>query len=106
MKKKINLNTKSNSDTEILIELFSLLNVKCFDYLNGIFALIIFDKISNKIYCARDRLGVKPLYYYNDGDNIYYFSKNKKFKKIIKNLKINDEIIKYYLITGYYVFQN
>ena len=56
LKKKFNLVTKSNSDTEILIELFSLLNVKCFDYLNGIFALIIFDKINNKIYCARDRL--------------------------------------------------
>ena len=58
LKRKFNLNTKSNSDTEILIEMFSLLNVKCFDYLNGIFALIIFDKVSNKIYCVRDRLGL------------------------------------------------
>ena len=102
--KKFNLVTKSNSDTEILIELFSLLNVKCFDYLNGIFALIIFDKINNKIYCTRDRLGVKPLYYHNDGNNLYFCSEIKAFKKIINNLKIDEEIIKFYLTTGYYDF--
>ena len=40
--KKYNINTKSNTDTEVLIELFSKLGVDCFNLLNGIFAFIIF----------------------------------------------------------------
>ena len=61
----------SNTDTEVLIELFSKFGTDCFKLLKGIFAFIIFDNVKKKVYCARDRLGVKPLYYIknNNVDN-------------------------------------
>ncbi len=54
---------RGTSDTEVLINLFALLGAKCFQLLNGIFALAIYDRIEKKMYLARDRFGVKPLFY-------------------------------------------
>ena len=84
LKKKFNLITRSNSDTEILIELFAKLNLDCLKHLNGIFAFIIFDNLEKKVYCARDRLGVKPLYYLNKGNAFYFCSEIKGLLNISK----------------------
>ena len=55
LKEKFNIQTKSNSDTEALIELYSKIGDKVLEYLNGIFAFIIYDKLK-KLFVARDRL--------------------------------------------------
>ena len=60
LKKQFNLNTKTNTDTEVLLELYSIQKEKCLDYLNGIFAFVIYDSKENSLFCARDHLGVKP----------------------------------------------
>ena len=62
LKEKFNIQTKSNSDTEVLIELYSKIGDKVLEYLNGIFAFIIYDKLK-KLFVARDRLGVKPVFF-------------------------------------------
>jgi asparagine synthase (glutamine-hydrolysing) len=54
----------SNSDSEVILHLYEKKGEKCVDDLNGIFAFAIFDKNKNKLFLARDRVGVKPLYYY------------------------------------------
>ena len=102
LKKKYNISTKSNTDTEVLIELFAKINVKCFEELNGIFAFIIFDKLEKKVYCARDRFGVKPLYYTKKKDTYYFCSEIKGIKSTTDNVQINLDIVKYYLHTSFY----
>ena len=102
LKVKFNLTTKSNSDTEILLELFVKLNLDCLKLLNGIFAFIIFDSIEKKVYCARDRFGVKPLYFSNVGSSYYFCSEIKGLLNITNNININHEAVKMYLTTSFY----
>ena len=54
---------KSASDTEVIIYLYKKYGLECFQKMNGMFALAIFDKKNNKFILARDRFGKKPLYY-------------------------------------------
>ena len=89
LKKKYKIHTTSNSDTEVLIELFSKIGEKSFQELNGIFAFIIFDKLKNKLICVRDRMGVKPLYYFKNSNNYYFCSEIKGILSIFQNSKKN-----------------
>jgi len=52
---------KTTSDTEVIIYLYQEYGESCFDKLNGIFALAIFDRKKDTVILARDHFGVKPL---------------------------------------------
>ena len=86
----------------MLIELFSKIGEKSFQELNGIFAFIIFDKLKNKLICVRDRMGVKPLYYFKNNNNYYFCSEIKGILSIFKNLKINFKAVNFYLQNSFY----
>lgn len=63
---------RTSSDTEVLLEQFVLDGPEALQELNGIFALAIWDREKQQLFLARDRLGVKPLYYtVADGDLIF-----------------------------------
>jgi asparagine synthase (glutamine-hydrolysing) len=55
---------KTSSDTEILVEAFSLWRENIVNMLNGMFAIAIYDKDNDALYLFRDRLGIKPIYFY------------------------------------------
>jgi len=61
--KEYGITTKTSSDTEILLELYSILGYKMLNLLNGMFSIVIYDTIQDNLFVARDRLGIKPLYY-------------------------------------------
>ena len=54
----------SQTDTEVVLHLYEEYKEKCLEKLNGIFAFAIYDTKSKELFIARDRIGVKPLYYY------------------------------------------
>jgi asparagine synthase (glutamine-hydrolysing) len=54
------------SDTEVLVQLYSLYGRKCLDLLNGQFAMAIWDKEKEELFIARDRVGIRPLFYNTD----------------------------------------
>lgn len=58
---------RSNSDTEVLLHLYSLKGREMVNFLCGMFAFAIWDKRNNGIFLARDGFGIKPLYYADDG---------------------------------------
>lgn len=54
---------KTRSDTEVIVHLYEEVGEQVFSYLNGMFAVVIYDELNNLLLAARDRVGEKPLYY-------------------------------------------
>jgi len=67
----------SNSDTEVILRLFMLEGAEAVKKLNGMFAFVIWDKQERKLFGARDRLGIKPFYYFKDKDQFVFGSEIK-----------------------------
>ncbi|HHV62417.1 MAG TPA: asparagine synthase (glutamine-hydrolyzing) [Firmicutes bacterium] len=68
---------RSHSDTEVLLVAFMEWGTGCLERLNGIFAFAIWDEASQKLFLARDRLGVKPLFYARRGSAFLFGSELK-----------------------------
>ena len=99
VKKRINdYEFHTTSDTEVLIAAYIKWGADCIQYLRGMFAFAIWDMQEKDIFIARDRMGVKPLYYYIDDEGLSFASEvrailiNKKIKR-----KINkDALLEYF----------
>ena len=79
----------SNGDTEVLLNAYIEWGEECLHKLNGMFTFIIYDKKNNKIFGARDRFGIKPLYIYQTKEQIFIAS---EIKAIYASGTINKEI--------------
>jgi len=89
---------RGESDTEVLLNLYLLEGKKMLSKLNGIFTFAIFDTSLELLFVARDALGVKPLYYFNQGNVFAFASEIKALLKLIPNDKELDvESINRYL---------
>ncbi len=73
---------KSSSDTEVLLASYRKWGKNCLDKLNGMFAFIIYDSVEKRIFAARDRFGIKPLYYFNSASCFRVASEMKQFISI------------------------
>jgi asparagine synthase (glutamine-hydrolysing) len=65
---------KTHGDTEVIIAAYAKWGAACLNLLKGMFALAIWDREERSLFMARDRFGVKPLYYYHDGDRLLFAS--------------------------------
>jgi len=70
-------NLHSCSDTEVVLRLFAALGVASLPKLNGMFAFAIYDSLERKIWLARDRIGIKPMYYQVGGGRLIFSSEIK-----------------------------
>lgn len=80
---------KSDTDTEVIIHLYEEYGQKCVKHLHGMFAFAIWDSRENKLILCRDRLGIKPLYYWFD-DKIFIFG--SEIKSILKHPEVKREV--------------
>lgn len=88
----------TTGDTEVLLKGYKAWGADLVSKLNGMFAFAIYDATSRKIFCSRDRLGVKPFYYsWSDGQ----FEICSQLRPISQNKKINQDAISMYLDCGY-----
>lgn len=72
----------TGTDTEVLLQLFEEKGFGCLDDLNGMFALAIWDIQTQEVFLARDRLGKKPVYYYESGGHFAFASEIKALLKL------------------------
>src|SRR5678815_420509 len=68
----------THCDTETILHLYEEHGPACVDYLRGMFAFAIWDQRKQELFIARDRLGVKPLYYVHADDGSLYFGSEIK----------------------------
>lgn len=92
---------KTNSDTEVIIEAFALWGTGFVHQLNGMFAIAIWDNQLNELYLFRDRMGIKPLFYYWDNKQFIFGSELKVFQVLPISLEINQKTISRFLHLGY-----
>lgn len=97
-----NICYRTNSDSEIVLEAFVRFGSGFIDKLNGMFAMAIYDRIKKELYLFRDRVGIKPLYYFWDGKNLAFSSELKSLTKLKQIPKKTDKkAIAEYLHLGF-----
>lgn len=88
---------KTNSDTEVLLHSYMEWGTACLQRLNGMFAFVIWDDHNKTIFAARDRFGVKPLYFFRSGNKIALASEIKQILAIPSyQFKVNNEYLLYF----------
>jgi asparagine synthase (glutamine-hydrolysing) len=93
---------KTQSDTEVLMALYHRDKEDCLRLLDGMFSFVIYDKIDNMVFCARDRFGEKPFFYdYKEGEYFYFGSEMKCLWAAGIPKKINNRMLFNYLSFAY-----
>lgn len=69
----------SKTDTEVLVHLYEELGEQCFEKLEGMYAIALWDEPRKKLLLARDRFGEKPLYYFENAGSIAFASELRSF---------------------------
>ena len=81
----------TNSDTEVIVHAYEEYDTGCVNHLEGIFAFAIWDLNQKRLFLARDRLGIKPLYYYIKGNRFVFASEMKailEYEGVSRNVNL------------------
>lgn len=96
--KNQNIFINNNSDTELLVNYIAAFGIKkTLQSINGMYAFICFDSFENKLYCARDPFGEKPLYVYSKNYNFIISSDLKSFHNLGLDLEISKKSLDLFL---------
>ncbi|MDP9270165.1 MAG: asparagine synthase (glutamine-hydrolyzing) [Chloroflexota bacterium] len=87
----------SATDTEVILALYARDGERSLDRLNGIFAFAIWDTERGELFMARDRVGVKPLYYAERNGTLYFASEAKSILKAFPRPGLNHAVLDQYL---------
>lgn len=91
---------KTKSDTETIVHLYEEYGTECVKHLRGMFGFSIWDNNKKRLFCARDRFGIKPFYYYNDDEKFVFGS---EIKALLKAGDI-DKTLSYDALDSYFAF--
>lgn len=92
----------SQSDTEVIIHAYREYGENCVDHFRGMFAIAIYDKNLDKVFLIRDRLGIKPMYYYIDDEQLLFASEIKPILTVLdRKPSVNISALDFYISVGY-----
>jgi asparagine synthase (glutamine-hydrolysing) len=89
---------KSQTDTEVLLHSYMQWGTDFLHRLNGMWAFAIYDSLSGKLFCARDRYGIKPFYYYQSDNEFIFASEIKSILPLIEGRQVNEKSMFDYII--------
>jgi asparagine synthase (glutamine-hydrolysing) len=91
------------SDTETLLEAYRQWGPECLKRINGMFAFAIWDRTEHTLFLVRDRMGVKPLYYAQNGGALSFASRPRALTHLAEagDFGLNAEALRVYLELGY-----
>ena len=93
---------QSTCDTEVILAAYLKWGISCIEKLHGMFAIALFDRETQDVYLVRDRIGKKPLYYWQDGDNLVFGSELKPIMQCPGfERKIREDVLGRYLYQQY-----
>ncbi len=94
-------NWKSESDTEVLLELYKTIGDSCLPLMSGFFAFAIYDAQENSLFIARDRFGKKPVHYFHNEEYFVFASEMKALLEYGIPREINYTTLYQYLQLNY-----
>ena len=100
----LKVSPKTTSDTEVILEAYAQWGPTFVNRMNGMFALAIYDREEGTLFLCRDRIGIKPIYYYQDATLFAFASELKALEampEVKKNLSINYNSVLSFLHLGY-----
>jgi len=93
---------RTDCDTEVIVHAYEQWGVESVHKFNGMFAFVVLDKPNNRLWVVRDRLGIKPLYYYVDKDVFLCASEIKAILKTdFAKSELNENVLDAYFSVGY-----
>lgn len=92
---------RTRTDTEVILKAYAQWGEKCLSRFNGMFAFALWDVKAKRLFCARDRMGVKPFYYYQTADCFAFASEIKALLCLNFERTLNPQIVYDYLAHGF-----
>jgi asparagine synthase (glutamine-hydrolysing) len=92
---------RTHSDTECILAAYDRHGDACLDHLRGMFAFALWDEKHQRLFCARDRFGIKPLYYAIVEGVFYFASEAKALLPFLRSIHTNDAALAEYLTFQY-----
>jgi len=97
--KQLGWQFRTKTDTEVLLKTYQQYGEACLPKFNGMFAFVIYDTVQQSIFLARDRVGIKPLYYSTTNSTFYFASEIKALCQVpALKLSLNYQSLFDYLV--------
>lgn len=93
-------NFRTTSDTEVILRAYEKWGENCVDHLRGMFAFAIWDESNDKLFCARDRFGIKPFNYTKNSNGFFFASEIKALLPFVQEIETD-----YNGLKDYFAFQ-
>jgi len=91
---------KSATDTEVILAAYDCWSDSCLERFNGMWAFTILDKSKNELFCSRDRFGIKPFYYTDNGEYFAFGSEIKQLLPLQNSVKADRVVLIEYLLIN------
>lgn len=91
---------RTGTDTEVILAAYDNWGEDCVRHFNGMWAFCIFDRARGRLFCSRDRFGIKPFYYFLNNDIFAFGSEIRQLLPFLGKVKENESVLLNFLVTG------
>lgn len=98
LREELGCKCKTTSDTEVIMFAYQKWGRDCVKHFSGMFAFALWDERKQELFCARDPFGIKPFYYYINGNTFYFSSEAKALLPFVEEICTDQEAFSDYLV--------